>query len=238
MVSFVICAIWLGFVALITAPVLGLRCLGARWKWFGLGILSWVIGVVLKALLQRGLDALSGAALPWSAQAGASGIVSAVTELGAAACFLWSAKLRLPDVLAFGVGIGTFEALFTVLLGWLEGLDGVVTSPGHRFAFVGGFFLLERLLALIGHTASRVLLYIGLCQKWLLPAFLSVVLFSLVDGAAAYGILAKWDWDDAGLLMRFYLFLAAAVGLEMAAAWWFGRRVPGWAQTAAPRCCT
>jgi hypothetical protein len=228
---------WLGIGALVVAPVLVLRCLGARWKWFGLGILSWVIGVVLKTPLQSALDAAGGASLPWGAQAAASGAVSAVTELGAAACFLWRAKLRLPDVLAFGIGIGAFEALFVLLLGWLEGLDGPAAAA-NRFAFVGGFLLLDRLLALIGHTASRVLLYVGLRHRWLLPALLSVALFSSVDGTVSYGTLANWDWEDPGLLTRFYLFVAAVGGLEVAAAWWFGRRAFGWAQTAEPGCCT
>jgi hypothetical protein len=229
---------WLGFSALLAAPVLTLLCLGARWKWFGLGILSWVIGVVVKALLQWAWDAAGGSSLPWSGQAAVAGVLSAVTELGAAACFLWGAKLRLADVLAFGVGIGVFEALFVLLLGWLEGLDGPAVSPGNRLAFVGGFFLLERVLALIGHTASRVLLYVGLREKWLLPAVLAVVLFSAVDGTTSYGVLAKWDWEDPTLLPHFYLFVAAVGGLEVAAAWWFGRRVPAWSQTTEPRCCT
>jgi hypothetical protein len=217
---------------------LTLRCLGARWKWFGLGILSWVIGVVLKTLLQGAWDVAGGESLPWSGQAAVAGVLSAVTELGAAACFLWGAKLRRADALALGVGIGTFETLFALLLGWLEGLDGPAAPLGSRFAFVGGFFLLERLLALIGHTASRVLLYVGLHEKWLLPVFLAVVLFSLVDGTTCYGILAQWDWDDSTLLTHFYLFVSTVGGLEVAAAWWFARRAPGWSQSAEPRCCT
>src|SRR5262245_9730095 len=51
---------WLGFSAILAAPVLTLCFLGARWKWFGLGILSWVVGVAVKALLQWAWDAAGG----------------------------------------------------------------------------------------------------------------------------------------------------------------------------------
>src|SRR5207247_7168829 len=121
-----------------------------------------------------------------------------------------------------------------LLLGWLEGMDDPAVPGVRRFAFVGGLFLLERLLALVGHTASRVLLYIGLARRWPLAAFLAVGLFSCVDGVTMYGLLAEWDWEDASVKVRFNIFVAAVVCLEVAAAWWFSARAAGWWQTAEP----
>src|SRR5438552_14704262 len=125
---------WLGFGALVAVPVLAIRRLGASWKWFALGILSWVIAVIVKTLLQAAADAAVGS-LPWSAQAVVSGLISATTEPGAAACFLWRAKPHLPNILAFGAGIGAFEALFVLLAGWLGGMDGPAVPGARRFAF-------------------------------------------------------------------------------------------------------
>jgi hypothetical protein len=226
---------WVGICVLVVVPVLAVRRLGARWRWFAWGILSWVIGLILKGVFELRWDDAGGASLPWGVQAAALGVVSAVAELGAAACFFWRARLRLPDVLAFGVGIGAFEAVFLLVAGSLEEQNVPGAPAAKRFAFVGAFFLLERLLTMIGHIASRVLLYVGLREKWSLPLLVSVALFSLVDGTVIYGAMANWDWSDAGLLTRFYLFLAATGGFEVAAAWWFGRKAFGRAQTAEAR---
>lgn len=222
---------WLGFGDLIAFPVLAIHRPGASWRWFALGILSWALAVIVKTLLQTVADAALDS-FPWSAQAAVSGLLSAATELGAAAFFLRKAKPRLPNIFAFGAGIGAFEACFVLALGWLEGLDGPAVPLAGRFTFVGGFFLLERLLALVGHIASRVLLSLGLARRWQLAALLAVTLFSCVDGVTMYGLLAKWDWEDTSLLVRFYIFVATIVCLEVAAAWSFGARTAEWWQTA------
>jgi hypothetical protein len=52
-----------------------------------------------------------------------AGTISAACELGAAAVFLRKPSVRLIDAIGFGVAIGSFEIVFTVGLGVLEGLD-------------------------------------------------------------------------------------------------------------------
>ncbi|MBW3625818.1 MAG: hypothetical protein KY468_20690 [Armatimonadetes bacterium] len=211
---------------LVVLPLAALRSMGAPWSAFGWGILSWMIGVFVKFLLMIPLDTVGTRLLSPGANAALSGILSAVTELGAAAWLLRRIPLTLPNVLAFGVGIGAFEVFFTLLMGWVEGLENpALPRPG--LSFVDGFFLAERTLALIGHTASRVLIAVALAHSSLPAAFLAILLFSLIDGTAGYGILRQWDWEDPGLMTRFLLFVAAVVLVEAAAAWGYGRTLPG-----------
>jgi hypothetical protein len=62
---------------------------------------------------------------------------------------------------------------------------------------------------------------------WPLPARLTAAgLFALVDGAAVYGVLAGWDWEDGRVWAAFSLFLAAVGVVEALAAWRFARAAP------------
>lgn len=214
---------WPGVLLIAIVPVVVLRRAGAGWKWFALGILSWMIGVGVKAIVTSLLHHLFLDTWPLSAQAVVDGAVSALTELAAAACFLWKAKLRWVDALAFGAGIGAFEALFVLAVGYLEVLETKPVPPDPLY-FIDAFFLIERVVALVGHTASRLLIYVAVLKKWLWPALICFVLFSIIDGAASYGIGAEWDWENATVMSRF-LGLVGVVGLiEVGAAWWFVRR--------------
>jgi uncharacterized membrane protein YhfC len=218
--------IWLGLATLIAAPFFVLRAFGAQWKWFGLGIFSWIVAVLAKNLVLFALDAAGVDSWSISSQAALSGIVSAMTELGAAAWFLRRATLALSDALAFGAAIGSFEVLFVLLLGWLEGFSDPPASVTDQFAFVDAFLLLERLLALIGHTASRLLLYVGIHRRRPSIILLAIVLFSIVDGVASYGVLADWDWNSPTVLVGFYSFVTIVTGVEVAAAWRLWRPMP------------
>jgi hypothetical protein len=216
--------IWLGLGMLVLAPVLTLRRFGAGWKWFGLGVLSWILGVVVKSVLTYALDTAGLVRFSIPLQATVGGVVSALTELGAAAWFLRRARLRLPAAVAFGAGVGVFEVLFVLTIGWLEGLEYPLPPEG-RFAFVDGLFLLERFLALVGHTASRLMIYVGVRHRAWSPVLIALLLFSLVDGVAAYGVLAEWDWSDNALRARFLLFVAVIGTVEAILAWRFARTI-------------
>jgi hypothetical protein len=144
------------------------------------------------------------------------GAVSAVTELGIAALFLFRAQLTLPNALAFGAGIGAFEIFFTIGVGLLQGL--AEPSPA---SFAGRF-------AFIGHVASRLLIYASVARCQFLPAVIAFGTFAAIDGAASSGIAAGWDWNS-DTTMTHYLTLAAIIGvLEAAAALYFARQMPQW----------
>jgi hypothetical protein len=225
--------VWAGLcvAALALGPFVFLRSRGARWSPFGLGILSWIGGVAVKSLAMSALDRTGLGTCAPAVQALVGGLVSAVTELGAAWLLLRRARLSLADVLAFGAGIGVFELLFTLGIGVLEQLDETAT-PAVTLSFVDGFFLLERFLSLIGHVASRLLVYAG-AKRTRPLAGAAVLLFAAVDGAATYGITADWNWEDPVLLARFYAFVAGIGALEVLAAWRAAREVP-WGPEPAP----
>ncbi|MGH9363083.1 MAG: hypothetical protein ACRD2T_14325 [Thermoanaerobaculia bacterium] len=72
-------------------------------------------------------------------------------------------------------------------------------------------FVVERGLALIGHTGSRGLIWLGTTgAPWC--AAVALATFTLVDGVAAYGWLRKWDWLEIRTWRRSY-GLCAAVGI-------------------------
>jgi hypothetical protein len=215
-----------GVLVLVLGPVLFLRLRhDAAWQWFGLGIASWVLALVGKI----GLDAaVGGMGLheqpPW-AQGVWGGLNSAGWELGMAVLFLHGRRLSTANVLAFGTGIGAFEVLFLGGLGLLEGLgteENVTAGPTGVLVWLN--FMVERGLTLIGHVASRVLIYVAVHRRWWLPAAVALVTFTAVDGVASYGWAAEWNWDDSRVLGFFYLFLATVAVVEVVLAWWFWRR--------------
>jgi hypothetical protein len=217
---------WFGVLVLVVGPPAALRRAGARWRWFAFGILSWGVALALKVPAGLLLCNPDGSPrLPAGAAAGLLGFLSAAAELGMAALFLRRARLSLPDVLAFGVGIGSFEAVWALGEGFLELADARALTLANTLAIASGWFLLERALTLVSHTADRLLVYAALARCRPLPAVVAVGLFTLCDGVASYGVLAGWDWENPLIRAGITLFLAALAVVEVLAAWCFGRRV-------------
>jgi hypothetical protein len=213
---------WCAAAALVAAPVLLLRFRhGAGWRWFFLGIAAYVISMGAKAALYYLGNAVGLAALPAGPQAAVTGAGSAFAELSAAALFLRRGSPKLADALAFGVGAGAFEALFAMAAGWAELADAThaLPSPARLAAAIGFPFFVERGLTLVGHAASRALIYAALQRRWLLPAALAFITFTLVDGVAQYGELAHWDWGSTLVVTRYYLFMGCVTAVEVGAAW-------------------
>jgi hypothetical protein len=213
-----------GILLLVGGPVLCLRRRGAAWRWFFLGIASWALALFAKFLLNIGLYVGGAAALPAAAQGTLGGFVSAGCELGMAALFLRRRVLSAANVLAFGAGIGSFEVLFVLGLGAGVALVDGAAAGAMPAAAAWLFFLLERVLTLVGHVASRVLVYVALRARWLFPAVVAVLLFACVDGTAAYGAAAGLDWDSIAVRGRLTLFLAVVGAGEAVFAWWAWRR--------------
>ena len=226
---------WTGPCVLVVAPVAVLRKVGASWRWFLFGILSWCLAVVAKTILTASFAAtLMANASPWQ-QGLVYGALSALTELGAAALLLRRVELSLPNALAFGAGIGAFEVLFTVGLGLLEGLDAQPAPVlAERLAFIGGFFVWERVIAFCGHVASRLLIYLAVARRQWAPAVLTFVTFALIDGSASFGIASGWDWNSDQVMTRFLVFAGAVCLVEMAASCYFALRMPVWRGAVSP----
>jgi hypothetical protein len=209
----------LGILLITGGPVLCLRLRGAAWRWFALGIASWVLALIVKGTLHyaTGLDTL-----PAPSQGVLAGLLSAACELGFAALFLRRRTLSAANVLAFGAGIGAFEVFFVLGIGALEAVaTGAEAAPASMPAAAAWlFFLLERALTLVGHVSSRVLVYVALRARWALPAALAVLLFACVDGVATYGHAAGWYWESTAVLGDMMVFLAVLGAVEAGAAWW------------------
>ncbi len=143
------------------------------------------------------------------------GIVSALSELGAAACFFLFVMPRLTfsELVGFGIAAGSVEAIILPFMkNPLQGtpLEEHAEETGRRadedlrIQWMG---VVERVLASLLHTATRGLVYMSLSVGNLIPAALAFAGFAFVDGRAYFAHLEKWEFDDIHILGRFYRFL-------------------------------
>ena len=217
-------ALWTAeIVALTLVPVLVLRyqC-GAGWRWFFLGMASWAAAYVVKLIALGLLQTFVFPGLPSPAQAALAGAVSGLAELGFAALFLAWLRLRLTDILAFGVGIGALEAVWVLFEGWVTSLvEGPAGPLGPETLLV---YPLERVLAMTLHAATRLLVYVAL-HDWR-PGLLLVPLlvFILADGGASLVEPSGWRWEDPLVLGGYYGGLAVVTAGAAWAAWCSWRR--------------
>lgn len=210
-------------VALIAVPLLVLSLAGVSLYVPAWGAGLWAGAVALKRVLGSALDSvlpLSGrqADQPGWNSAALHGLLSAITELGVAALYLWNWRdATLAEVLGFGVGAACAEVIYVVGLGFLKreadpaALDAWAQAA-RRSLWVRFTVPIERLLAGIGHVGSRGLVWIGL--QLALPigvaiVLLAVFLFAVVDGIAVRGLQQKWDWNEPGLTRRLHLYFGA-----------------------------
>jgi hypothetical protein len=215
--------VWCCVALSLIGPAICLKA-GARARWMVLGVVSWGLGLVVKSAVFYLLDAGGEAHWPIAVRGVIAGMISAACELGAAAIFLRRPSVRLIDAIGFGAAIGSFEIAFSMSLGILEGLDDSLRFTAPPLAFADGLFVSERFFALIGHISSRVLIFVALCCKQWLPGIVAFVTFSAVDGLAAHGLAANWNWEDTMVNLRFQFSAAAITLIEGSAAAWFVRK--------------
>lgn len=201
--------------------------------WLIRGAIAWGIGgIIIKGivwrLLEKRLKRFSSPAV-----AIVSGLWSGIAELGVAAVILWHYRPQcLLEVVAFGVGAGSLEALDICFLRFLicgretrsellkelkkESKEAETRPFGALLPLWG---VLERANATVFHTATRALVYLSLIRVDPLPGLIALVGFTILDGSAHYGDDQKADWLDhrvLGLFEVFGLTVTAAVVL----AWW------------------
>jgi hypothetical protein len=216
--------LWVCVASLVAIPAFCKLVLGSRMRWMALGVLSWAIGVILKNVAFYLLTFLGEDLWPAILRASIAGFISAASELGMAAVFLRRANVTLRDAIGFGAGVGAFEILFVIGIGVLESIEennGTISFAEAPFAFVTAYFFIERFFALVGHTASRVLIFQSQRQRTWMPAAIALTTFSIIDGLASYGMIANWNWDTANA--RFQVVVGSLAMLEVAAVVWFER---------------
>jgi len=210
--------------AVIIVPPAILLSAGASAKALILGAGIWAASVAVKRLAGLPLDRrLRKRNTKSEIAAGFHGALSAICELGLAAIFLrtWD-DARLVDVLAFGAGAGCTEAFYVLCLAFTATKNRTDELAWIREAteslWVRYTVPLERLLAAIGHSGSRGLVWLGLqlsgSQGVILVA-LAMATFTMVDGVAAYGLQKKWNWSDPTICRRTHLFFGGVSMAEM-----------------------
>jgi hypothetical protein len=213
-------------IAIVTAPpCLCVWLWRTGWQGLAAGALLWAVAVAGKGLLFSGLN-LRGYSPPVAAKAALLGALSAGFELGAAAFYLFhAAPAPLAQVASFGIGAGCAEAAYVLGVG----VFGPKATPARLAAWIAGASKslcvrysvpIERFFALVGHTGSRGLIYVGLHAAtaatgaiWIAIAFL---LFSLIDGVAVYGHLSGWDWSAPTVCRRSHLLFSLTAMTEAA----------------------
>ncbi|MDP1621887.1 MAG: hypothetical protein Q8M08_06070 [Bacteroidales bacterium] len=190
----------------------------------GYGILSWIIGVglfkmpvyhlvVVKFLHGRLSNKWLGIT---------QGLVSAFSELGSALIFFHFVltDLSLPQLIGFGLAAGAVESVILPFIGNpftgtpLEKHTADMEQKMSLNLSMQWMGVLERLIAMVIHIASRGLIYVSMITFSLLPGIIAVVTFAAVDGRGYYALQEKWAFDNIKVLKKFYLFLAIIALLQ------------------------
>jgi hypothetical protein len=184
----------------------------------GWGILSYIIGVaafkmpfyhffVVNVLHKK----LSNQWLSVS-----HGLISAISELGAAFLFFVFVvpKLTLVQLIGFGAAAGAVEAIIlpfmqNPLKGTpLEDHLSEVIKKSSSNVMIPWMAVLERVIALFTHIATRGLVYISFVSGNIIPAILAVVTFASIDGRGYFAHLEKWPFDNITVLKKIYIYFA------------------------------
>ena len=219
----------------IAAVVVFRRRHGASWAAFGIGALAWTVGVAAKiawavptnkpilAFFDAHLGRL-GAPVSWLY----IGLLTGVFEVGATWIFVRATRLRTAsraDATAFGIGFGAFEAALLALaslavlavaaLFWSRLPHAAQTALASRGRASSWWMLVlpivERAYCIVAHAVSCILVVEAVQQKrarWLAAAF---VYKTLLDGIAAWGIMAWNVKSDERHFVAFELGLCALV---------------------------
>ena len=208
--------------------------MGVSRQIIGYGALSFALGAVgFKGILYAGLvvPVLHKRLAPsWLAIS--QGLISAVSELGAAALFFLfvTPELSIRELIAFGAAAGIVEAVVIPLMSF--GGFGVLSGTPVERSFteewketgatplaVMVFPLVERALTMWLHVSSRALIYAAMVLGAVVPAVLSVLFFASVDGLGYYALLKKWKVLSSTVAVKFYAFVVLAAGLLTIVFW-------------------
>jgi hypothetical protein len=181
-----------------------------RWVWMGAGL--WALAVVLKlgcalSVNQKVVVFLASMHSQLLLLAGGGlflGLESSFFEIGLTIAAVWKWRQLgrdAPRAIGIGVGAGAVEALLMGLVtlvlaaislsGTPEGMEMAEQTRNLREA-TPLFWLLppvERLLALLGHAASRSLVLLGVAHRRPAMVFWGWLMFALVDGVAGVFLL-------------------------------------------------
>ncbi len=219
----------LGSIAVGVVPVFILiRYFGVSRKLIiGWGVLAYVVGVlVIKMPLYHYVvvrylhGKLSNV---WLSVA--QGLVSACSELGAALLFFIFVvpDLTLIQLIGFGTAAGAVEAVMLPFVrNPLEGTpleehSSNVIEKSSSSKLMPWMGVVERILALFPHIATRGLLYVSVVTGNIVPGLIAVATFASLDGWAYFAHLEKWSFDKVEVLGKLYGNLALVALLQVLA---------------------
>jgi hypothetical protein len=180
-----------------------------QWRWFWAGAGIWTVGVALKFAVALPVNPVlfgkGGHAVGWKLCIGATycGLMTGVFEIGItlAAALVWRRLAAEPArAVAVGLGAGAFEALLLGLAacaGSLVALASGQTEPVLKsLAGIGAHTPLlwlagpvERVIAILAHTASRVLVLRAVAGRRCLGFWAGFGWLSAVDSLAGVALL-------------------------------------------------
>lgn len=216
-------ASWVGTLLLGVLPpfylVLGLD---ASWYWVGLGALAWGTAIPLKFFTAWLADRWITADRPYI-HASSLGLLSATTELGAAAFFFSLGTLSNPvltNIIAYAIGAGCTETLIVFVYACIEKKPEETLARWIEAAkmsvWVRHILLVERLVAVGGHLGARSLVCLAIYAQFPFLAAVAVLTFAVTDGLADFGEIKKWDWFSPRAFRRLYGSCASIAILEIA----------------------
>jgi len=216
-----------------------------QWRWFWAGAGIWTVGVVLKFAVAIPLNSIifgksepaTGLMLCFGSVY--LGLLTGIFEIGAtlAAALLWRRLAAEPArAVAVGLGAGAFEAFLLGLgaaLGALVPLavgqsESVLKALAPIISHTPLWWLagpVERMIAISGHTAGRVLVLRAVaCGRWL-GFWAGFAWLSAVDLLAGAALLT--GMTVSGSLWRIELMILPFGILSLPLVWWAIRRWPG-----------
>jgi hypothetical protein len=226
----------LGMLLVAVAPIAYLVSIhGISPLWFLIGAAAWALGLLVKLPLtawvprvKRWIGSKNAPLSGHAALAVVAGVLSGLAELGIAFLMLYL-LIPLENVavlIAFGVGAGSIEVLYLLLILTPREVQRALESGSLRLRDqasppppgVALWSILERAYATVIHTTTRGLVAVSILGSNPLPALLGLLAFTLVDGAASFGDLRGWNWQDTRILRRFHAF---GLGVAALGVVWF-----------------
>ena len=194
--------------------------------WLLIGAGAWFIAVALKVtgdvLFQRKVTV---ELRDW-VTAVLSGAWASLVELGlaSAAFLIWSATVW--DAVAYALGAAAVEFMLLLPAAFTGGISDKKQRKNAKEPHVMTWrnFAIERVIALVGHIASRVLVWVGIAGAGGIGALGAAFgLYSLAEGLSAYGEAKEWNWLNPRVMWPFLIVQTLIVaGTVWLAIWWSG----------------
>lgn len=231
--------LWYGTTA--ASIAIGLVPIWILETWFGVprkiivgyGILAFVLGTTaVKLPLHHFLiERVLRPRLTHPVLALAHGLVSGLSELGAAAVFFVfvTPQLSVWELVGFGVGAGAAEAIMLPFISnpfkgtTLEEHAGETFAASASDRGVQWLSVVERIWGMLLQVSTRGLVYLSVAGGSPVPALAGFAGFAAVDGMAYYWHLTRVRFDSVPVLLRVHAFLAlVAIALTGMFVQWVG----------------